>query len=274
MKIGFKMKKLSIKTYPVQIQRPELPEAQVKLAFLTDFHNLRDTKTRGEILKGLDAYGPDLILVGGDMPVGKPAAGTGPALSFMREVVKRGDVYYAFGNHECRMCLYPEIYGNIGLQYEKALLKLGVHLLRNEKACINIKGLPVCVLGLEIPAENYRKMKRIKYTSLNIEEVFGIPQKDCVQILLAHNPVYADAYMDWGADLTLSGHMHGGIMRLFGHPVIGTDGRLFPRYGYGRFEKKGRVMLVGAGLGEHTIPLRIFNPRELVFAELNINSAK
>ena len=73
----------------------------------------------------------------------------------------------------------------------------------------------------------------------------------------------------WGADLTVSGHIHGGLMRL---PVLGgvISPRLclFPHYDGGRFTKAGREMILSRGLGTHTLPIRIFNPGELVVIHL------
>ena len=80
---------------------------------------------------------------------------------------------------------------------------------------------------------------------------------------------YFPAYAEWGADLVLSGHVHGGIMRL---PLLGgvisPTLRLFPRYDGGLFQEGGSTMILGRGLGSHTIPIRIFNPGELVVVEL------
>ena len=87
--------------------------------------------------------------------------------------------------------------------------------------------------------------------------------------MLAHYPKYFETYVSWKADLILSGHYHGGIVRLGGkYPVVGNDFTLFPKYAYGYYEKEQSVMLVSAGLGEHTIPLRLWNPRELVVADI------
>ena len=84
-------------------------------------------------------------------------------------------------------------------------------------------------------------------------------------VLLAHNPDYFERYREWGADLVLSGHVHGGVMRLpFFGGVIGTNFRLFPKYDGGLFREDGATMIVSRGLGAHTIPLRIWNPAELV----------
>ena len=88
-------------------------------------------------------------------------------------------------------------------------------------------------------------------------------------ILLAHNPAYFEAYASWGADLTLSGHVHGGIMRLpWLGGVLSTSLTLFPKYDGGEFCRGERRMIVSRGLGSHTVPIRIFNPAELVVVEL------
>lgn len=89
------------------------------------------------------------------------------------------------------------------------------------------------------------------------------------EILLAHHPKYFKQYEKWGADLVLSGHLHGGVLRL---PLVGgvasPDFTLFPRYSAGKCKRGKTTMIVSKGLGEHTIPFRIFDPRELVVVEL------
>ena len=81
---------------------------------------------------------------------------------------------------------------------------------------------------------------------------------------------FFDAYAGWGADLTLSGHIHGGIVRIPGiGGVISTSYRLvFPKYDGGYYEQNQKKMIVSRGLGSHTIPVRLFNPAELVVIDL------
>ena len=73
----------------------------------------------------------------------------------------------------------------------------------------------------------------------------------------------------------ISGHVHGGIMRLpFIGGVIAPTFRLFPKYSGGIYEKamedgQKSVMVLSNGLGSHTIPVRIFNPGQLVVIELD-----
>ena len=90
------------------------------------------------------------------------------------------------------------------------------------------------------------------------------PDRSKCNILIAHNPDYFEEYAKWGADLVLSGHVHGGIMRLpFLGGVIAPSYKLFPKYDGGVFHIGKSTMLLGRGMGSHTIPFRFFNPGEL-----------
>lgn len=261
------MQKLCVKTYEQTVYRPEMSPAKAVLAFLTDFHNGK-AEVSEAILTELSRIQPDLVCVGGDMLVGKPDVSFAPALALMQRITEKYPVVYAYGNHEYRMCIYPETYKNAGTDYEQKLCKLPLTLLRNTSVTVSLHGMDFRFTGLEIPAINYKKWKKVPFSVEDIEKLAGKSDEKKIQVLLAHNPVYSDTYLDWKADLILSGHMHGGIVRLFGRPVIGTDGRLFPAYGYGRIDREKASMYVSAGLGEHTIPLRLFNPRELVVVKV------
>ena len=99
---------------------------------------------------------------------------------------------------------------------------------------------------------------------LEVEKLLGSVKEDKFSILLAHNPEYFKSYAKWGADLTVSGHIHGGIMRL---PLIGgvisPSLRLFPKYDSGEFEENGKKMILSRGMGLHHIKLRFFNRPEI-----------
>ena len=98
-----------------------------------------------------------------------------------------------------------------------------------------------------------------------IEKKAGKADPDHFQILLAHSPLYFDACAKWGADLTLSGHFHGGTIRL-----PGLGGVMTPQYQFflpwcaGIFEKQGHYMAVSRGLGTHSINIRLNNRPQLL----------
>ncbi len=99
--------------------------------------------------------------------------------------------------------------------------------------------------------------------------VLGEPDKSVFTILLAHNPDYFPEYAAWGADLVLSGHVHGGVVRIpfWNKGVISPAVKLFPKYDGGLFEEGNSHMLLSRGLGCHTIPFRAFNPGDLIFLQ-------
>ena len=97
----------------------------------------------------------------------------------------------------------------------------------------------------------------------------GNADRSRFQILMAHSPLFFDACADWGADLTLSGHFHGGTIR-----IPGLGGVMTPQYQFflpvcaGTFEQNGRYMIVSRGLGTHSINIRIFNKPQVVVVRL------
>ena len=89
--------------------------------------------------------------------------------------------------------------------------------------------------------------------------------KNKFNILLAHNPLFIDDYSRWGADLVLSGHMHGGIIRI---PIIGVgiaspEKDYFPKYDAGEFKVGNTTMIVNRGIGASSSGLRVFNKPEI-----------
>ena len=129
--------------------------------------------------------------------------------------------------------------------------------------------MPFRIWGYELPLDYYRRGRNFTLMTEQVTEALGAPKEGCCNVLLAHNPVYFDTYAAWGADLTLSGHLHGGIVRL---PLLGgvisPQMKLFPDYTRGCYTKENHRMIVGAGLGSHTIPIRINNPPELVVIDV------
>ena len=108
----------------------------------------------------------------------------------------------------------------------------------------------------------------------DIISIVGENDKKLMNLMIAHNPIYFPSYKQWGADLVLSGHIHGGIIRIPGiGGLLSPDCTFFPKYDGGMFSEDGATMIVSRGLGTHTIPIRIFNPGELVCVDIHAKSA-
>ena len=97
-----------------------------------------------------------------------------------------------------------------------------------------------------------------------IENLLGKVNPEEYTIMMAHNPEYGEEYFEYGADLFLSGHLHGGIIRL---PYIGgvasPSFRLFPVFSGGLYACRDQYGYVSCGLGTHTVPVRLNNPGEV-----------
>ena len=109
----------------------------------------------------------------------------------------------------------------------------------------------------------------------DIISIVGENDKKLMNLMIAHNPIYFPSYKQWGADLVLSGHIHGGIIRIPGiGGLLSPDCTFFPKYDGGMFSEDGATMIVSRGLGTHTIPIRIFNPGELVCVDIHSEGEK
>lgn len=245
----------------------------IDVAVLADLHNKQYGTANSKLYEALEKVDPHVVMVAGDMLTAKPGKGYERAACFMERVAEKFPVYYGLGNHEYRMKIYPEHYGNEFAEYVQRLEKEGIQVLDNESALIRVQResrvTNIRVTGVSIERLYYKRFRKIYMEPDYLDHAIGKADKEAFQILLAHNPEYFDEYADWGADLVLSGHVHGGIMRLpcLGG-VISPKLVLFPKYDGGLFRKKESIMVLSRGLGMHTIPIRIFNPGELVVIHL------
>lgn len=243
------------------VECQKLPkDTELRICLMSDLHNNR--KRLDKLVRRIYEFAPDLILLAGDL-VDKHASENLQAESFLAALADLGvPMYYSMGNHESSMKeKQPEAWKN----YEKTVRETA-QLLDNSGAFLQT--LPgVYVTGLSLPKEFYKKGGLYK-SEENLPEI-NIPE-NCFHIMLAHNPEYVNLYKKYHADFILSGHLHGGLLRL---PLIG--GVVSPRLrlpegcdaGLVRLPE-GNQMFVSRGLGSHTIPLRFFNRVEVNFLVL------
>lgn len=234
---------------------------------LSDLHNKCYGRNNERLLETVKELKPDFILVAGDIPTAKPGASLDTAIHLMEELAKDYTVYYGNGNHEHRMKLYPEKYGDMNEVYDKALKEMGVCRLVNEN--ISLEEYGITVFGSEIDRFFYKRFGVRPMAEEYLPKILGAPKTDSYNVLIAHNPDYFPQYAKWGADLVLSGHVHGGMVRVpfWGKGVVSPNVRLFPKYDGGVFRQDKTVMLLSRGLGMHTIPIRLFNPGEVLVVD-------
>ena len=260
------MKLIRCRTYRMEVPGWET-QGCFRLAFLSDLHN--------NIYPGLSEMlleaEPDAVLLGGDM-INRPTRHTPPRFTrgygCIAKLAEHFPVYYALGNHEASWKNSP-FYGESWRRYRRALEKKGVVFLENASVRLGSAGRPLYLSGLDLPKEQFthHRKRRKAPTLRTVSDCLGRPRP--FQILAAHHPDYIEVYEAWGADLVLSGHLHGGQARLpFAGGVFAPGPRLFPPYTKGEYRKGACRMLVSPGLGTHTIPFRVFNPREVFMIDL------
>jgi len=211
---------------------------------------------------------PDIITLAGDITETLGDNYHGHSASYdnsngfklMRECAKVTATYYALGNHEMRP--YPE-----NLQ---KILDTGVVFLDNSCAFIADKdNKTVCIGGLASGLKEEGILKPTYPPSLEWLDEFK--KIDAYKILINHHPEYWAPYVkNSGIDLTVSGHAHGGQVRIFGKGLLAPGQGFFPKYDGGLFtDDKGGTLVVGRGLCNTGgwIP-RLFNPPEAVLIEL------
>ncbi len=258
----------SFKTTYYQIKSAKI-KGKHKIIFLSDLHNQVYGKGNEKLFRAVQKEKPELALVGGDMLVGKNGHDYRAAADFIKRLPALCPVYCANGNHEQRMKEMPEKYEQSYQSYKRELVKAGVHFLENTSEKVLLGDDAVNLTGLEIPKKYYTKMCKKDLPEGTIERLAGSSSTSAYQILLAHNPSYREEYLAWGADLILCGHFHGGVVRIPGfRGVLSPDLELFPKYAGGCYQEGGQTFVVSRGLGNHTVPVRLFNPAEVVVLEL------
>ena len=243
-----------------------------KIVFLSDLHNHVYGKNNQELLDAIRDENPDLILIGGDILVGKNGVSYENALEFVKRLPQICTVYYANGNHEQRMKEIPENYKASFKEYKKELVAAGVHFLENSSIIFQWDDRNIKITGLEIPLGCYLHFHHYELRTDEVIERIGEKQAGYYEILLAHNPSYMKQYLERGADLILSGHLHGGIVRIPG--VVGAISpsfELFPKYSGDFYQEGNTDIVVSKGLGTHTFNIRLFNPAELIVLNLKGN---
>ncbi len=235
---------------------------------LADLHGYVYGKNNERLIKAVTDTAPDAVLCAGDMFVARLQDGRLKMEAgdhVLKELAKRFPVYAANGNHEKKIKTFTKEFGNAFDRYKSALQRAGVIYLENESYVIEDKNIRIT--GLDLSRDYFQKVVKKQmdpgYLDGVIGEIKGAEQ-NMFQVLIAHNPQYFKEYAAWGADLTVSGHVHGGIIRLpFVGGIVSPTIALFPKYNGGKYMHDGRTMVLSRGLGTHTIHVRRFNPGEV-----------
>lgn len=244
----------------VTVASGALPEAfeGFKIAHVSDLHNAVFGRKNEKQLSLIRAAEPDIIAITGDL-IDSRHTDIDSALAFVETAAEIAPVYYVTGNHESRLD-FDEI--------EPRLIAAGARVLRNEAEDIGRGGERIRLAGIDDPSFIRTGGTAEERAAAELEQLGD--GGDTFTVLLAHRPELVEVYAEYGAGLVLSGHAHGGQVRL---PLLGglyAPGQgLLPEYDSGLYSLGETQMVVSRGLGNSVAPLRVNNRPELVIVTLS-----
>lgn len=227
-----------------------------KIVQISDLHNAEFGTDNQKLIDILKSEAPDAIVITGDL-IDARRTNTEIAESFARRCMEIADCYYVPGNHEARL-------GDTYDAFESALIADGVNVLRNGSVRIRKEMDAIRIIGVDDPA-----FAKASDAITNLDAALEALSSDDFTILLAHRPELIDEYSKWGIDLVLSGHAHGGQIRLPGIGGLYAPGQgFFPRYTFGNYTVGDTEMIVSRGIGNSAFPLRVNDRPEVVIVTL------
>ena len=255
---------LTVTNYNIKTDKTD---ASFRAVLLSDLHNKEFGRNNHLLLEAVESLKPDIIFVAGDMvTMGDPNTET--ALNVYRGLAELAPTYCCVGNHERNFESRDTLYRKIS--------ETGAHLLQNSMETVSVGGGKITVGGLY--GFPYYEFSSIYDPSRLFLESFIEQEKDNYSILLAHEPeFFMWKLSEKELDLMLSGHTHGGIIRL---PFIGAlvapnqgvlakNGDILPKYTKGMYHSDTANMIVTAGLSNEKIVPRLNNPPEICVININ-----
>lgn len=243
--------RLTLRTYTVA--SPKLT-AEVRLAVVTDFHS---SDNADDVVAMVASCAPDAVLLVGDMfdddIANRPTERT---LSLMRQLSALYPCYYVSGNHEAWTGEMDALYQ----QTEEA----GVMVLRMSSGVLTVRGQRIALCGIPDPYEMVFSgapdtEEQIRQAMENVDSADFI-------VLLTHRPEMLAKYAQFPLDLVVSGHAHGGQVRIPGvlNGLYAPNQGWFPKLAGGAYTQDGTTLIVSRGLAVRTRLPRIFNRPEVV----------
>lgn len=243
--------RLTLRTYTVA--SPKLT-AEVRLAVVTDFHS---SDNADDVVAMVASCAPDAVLLVGDMfdddIANRPTERT---LSLMRQLSAQYPCYYVSGNHEAWTGEMDALYQ----QTEEA----GVTVLRMSSGVLTVRGQRIALCGVPDPYEMV--FSGAPDTEEQLRQAMENVDSEDFTVLLAHRPELLAKYAQFPLDLVVSGHAHGGQVRIPGvlNGLYAPNQGWFPKLAGGAYTQDGTTLIVSRGLAVRTRLPRIFNRPEVV----------
>lgn len=255
---------ISTASYTVALEDLELP---LRLVLISDLHGKSFGKDNARLIAKIQEQTPDAIFLVGDM-LDKKAdeADVQSLLALTEKLLEIAPVFFSMGNHE-------QVYLKTNATLLDRVAQTGAVVVNDSYVDVTVAGQPLRIGGTMGHGFAFGRTEE-EFTS-SPEYVFlkAFENTELPKICLAHMPdtfIFNGAYTLWDVDLVLSGHTHGGLVRL---PFIGglyapMQG-LFPEYDRGHFRLGTHMqMVITSGLAGHGLLPRVNNPPEIAVIDL------
>ena len=255
---------ISTTSYSVALQNLG---SSVRVILLSDLHGKSFGRENSRLIAKIEEQTPDAIFLDGDMiDRSADSADVQELLRLIKRLHEIAPVYFASGNHELE---YMQTDTSLLTQVAEA----GAVVVNDSYVDVTIAGQPLRIGGTMGHAFYFGRSEEEFSSSPEYQFLKAFEDTDVPKICLAHMPdtfIFNGAYNLWNVDLILSGHTHGGLIRL---PFIGglyapMQG-WFPEYDQGYFRLGEHMqMVITSGLAGHGVIPRINNPPEIVVIDL------
>lgn len=228
-----------------------------KIAEIADLHN-HDWGNR--LISCLAKEEPDIIVITGDL-VDSSHTDFDISMEFINQAKEIAPIYYVTGNHEAWLENYPEL--------EKRLIDSDVHMMDDKAEWLERGNSKINLIGIQDPDFVERDTLEGIQKSIVTTKLTPLLNHSYYNIVLCHRPELFYGYVETQADLVITGHAHGGQVRIpFVGGLIAPNQGLFPKFTEGVYHQGQTDMIVSRGLGNSVIPVRINNMPELVVITL------
>lgn len=229
----------------------------IRIVCIADMHLKEFGENNKELVAEIKNLEPDIIAIVGDMNLESKPDDYESVLSLCAQLNDGANLYYSLGNHEIDAMLFKDS------QIYKDLKGMGINILNNEVEKVNINGTDIDVIGLTQNPTEFDQYGRQFFEK-------ALKDDDNFKLVLTHYPEnFMGVLEDYEIDLALSGHAHGGQVRL---PWIGglysADQGILPKLCDGYHEISNSKLIITRGLGKSGIVPRINNKPEITVVDV------
>ena len=250
---------LVVKNYIIYSDKLDVDES-VRIVLITDLHSHIYGENQADIVSIVKRQNPDIIALAGDIADDvEPITGTELFLAGIKGVAP---IYYVSGNHE--------FWSNDIKNIKDTIRKYDVTILENNYEQIKVKNSHIIIGGVDDP-DIVRYEKPSFDWQGEMQNVFSeLQDKPGFKILLSHRPELIEIYKDNSFDLVVSGHSHGGQVRipLIINGIFAPNQGWFPKYAGGAYKYGSLTHIVSRGVSYNPRLPRVFNPPEVVVIDI------